>query len=530
MYSAVGNHPWLAWLYPILILVCTSRFAVFASFFMAALVINDVVASKFLFPQVLLTLQVVLILTWAAKGALLRASRLGRDAFVVRLHSVIRTILIAVAVALSLRILFRGEFFVPLAWAISLWIVIWALHPLRWAGWKATIGSTLLAMLGLTGAVFVLEMGSRVLQPVSIPVASLTTYHREALWTLGPNASGDMTYGVNALGEPVELAPFSVTISGKGLRDREIGRKQPGEFRVLLLGDSFTFGWGLEVEQTIGRQLEEMLMASNSTRRFTVINAGVEGYGPWQERIRLREIGFALEPDIVILQLYPGNDINNSLNKIGKRVRAFDPVWEHLIESRRHWSRWEVRTDDWLRKHSVFYNVLARTMHTPSPLMDVLSELRFYYRKTTRLPTTADRPFWLEVHLKEWYAELDEGRRIMETDTLGIRDDCVRRGIAFALYTVPDVNSVCDYSWEWNMRHVEDSSLYERAKDLRVTEVFCARERLTCIDLAGTMRAGGDPCELYYEADGHLTPKGATVTAQALFDYLKTSGQLTRQQ
>ena len=521
MYSAVGNHPLLAWLYPLLIVICTPRFAVFATLFMVSIIVGDLVGGTSPIPQVGLGLQAALIFRWAVKGTLLRAApRSRQDFFVVRLHDSVRAICLAVAIALTIGLLFRGSFVDPFLWAMSLWIVAWTLRPLRWPGWKVASGSALLAALGTAGGVFVLEIGSRMLQPLARPVASLNVYHSDALWTLGPNASGDMTYGVNALGEPVKLAPYSVTISGRGLRDREIGRKQPGEFRVLLLGDSFTFGWGLEIDQTIGRQLEGMLMASNSTRRFTVINAGVEGYGPWQERIRLHEIGFALEPDIVILQLYPGNDINNSLNKIGKRVRAFDPVWEYLVESRRHWSRWEVRVDDWLRKRSALYNVVGRVIEAPSPLTELLSELRFYHRKTPPLPTTADRPFWLEVHLKEWYAELDEGRRIMESDTLAIRNDCVERGIAFALYTVPDVNSVCDYSWEWNMRHVGDASIYERAKDLRVAEAFCAREGMNCIDLASAMRASGDPCELYYEADGHLTVAGAKVTAQALFDYL----------
>ena len=45
----------------------------------------------------------------------------------------------------------------------------------------------------------------------------------------------------------------------QGLRDRDYGPKLPDEYRVLLIGDSFTFGHGLETEETISRQLEDYL-------------------------------------------------------------------------------------------------------------------------------------------------------------------------------------------------------------------------------------------------------------------------------
>ncbi|MCC6154563.1 MAG: hypothetical protein IT367_12425 [Candidatus Hydrogenedentes bacterium] len=475
-----------------------------------------------------LALQAALMVHWARRKVLLRDTRgVAAGQRALRwLNSTMRLVLIAIAVVLAGSLAFERSGIEPFLWAICLMTAAGAIAPFQWRGWKQMTATVLLLLVGVIPAIAVLEIGCRILFPMAAPNVSMTSYDREALWTLGPGASGKMTFGSSALGAPFELSTYSVNISSQGLRDREFGPKEDGELRVLLLGDSFTFGWGLEIEQTVGRQLEAMLNASGSAKRFTVINAGVDGYGPWQERIRLREIGFALEPDIVVLQLFPGNDLNNSLNKVGKRVRAFDPVWEYLVESRRHWGLWEVRSDDWLRKRSAFYNQLGKALNTASPLMKLLDDLRFYRRKTPPLPKSADRPFWLEVHMKEWYPELNEGRQILESDTLAIRDDCENRGIAFALYAVPDVNSVCDYSWEWNMKKVEDASIYERAKDLKVVEEFCAREKLNCIDLASAMRASGDPCKLYYEADGHLTPKGAMVTARAIFDVLVSTSAL----
>jgi hypothetical protein len=50
--------------------------------------------------------------------------------------------------------------------------------------------------------------------------------------------------------------------------------KIPGRTRILFLGDSFTFGWGLELDYSFVKQLERML----GDERWEVINLGVPGY------------------------------------------------------------------------------------------------------------------------------------------------------------------------------------------------------------------------------------------------------------
>ena len=50
-----------------------------------------------------------------------------------------------------------------------------------------------------------------------------------------------------------------VRVNTHGLRGPEIRAKQPGEFRVLLIGDSLTFGHGVHEEETIGAFLRAEL-------------------------------------------------------------------------------------------------------------------------------------------------------------------------------------------------------------------------------------------------------------------------------
>ena len=111
------------------------------------------------------------------------------------------------------------------------------------------------------------------------------------------------------------LAPgFRATVGGvdyrinaHGLRGPEVATPKPdGARRVHLLGDSYAFGLGLAEADAIPAQLEHSLEASGEAR-VEVVNAGVPAYQTEQERLLLERVGFALEPDVVVL-LYFAND------------------------------------------------------------------------------------------------------------------------------------------------------------------------------------------------------------------------------
>lgn len=70
---------------------------------------------------------------------------------------------------------------------------------------------------------------------------------------------------------------------------------QPGEYRILVLGDSATYGVGVELPEAWPLQLQAALPGA------TVINHGVPGYTTFQAMGWLEREGLALEPDLVIL-------------------------------------------------------------------------------------------------------------------------------------------------------------------------------------------------------------------------------------
>lgn len=94
---------------------------------------------------------------------------------------------------------------------------------------------------------------------------------------------------------------FDVTIktNSLGLRDNEILPKETFDYRILMLGDSFTWGFGVEQEETFSQLLEKTFSAHG--RKIDVVNAGVVSYSPILEYAYLKNYGLQLKPDIVIL-------------------------------------------------------------------------------------------------------------------------------------------------------------------------------------------------------------------------------------
>ncbi len=93
------------------------------------------------------------------------------------------------------------------------------------------------------------------------------------------------------------------------LRDRDFAvPKPPGTYRVLVLGDSFTWGVGLDLEETIPKQLEAALGASSATS-VEVINAAVPGMNTVDELEMLKQRGMRYDPDMILL-VYLLNDID----------------------------------------------------------------------------------------------------------------------------------------------------------------------------------------------------------------------------
>jgi lysophospholipase L1-like esterase len=130
----------------------------------------------------------------------------------------------------------------------------------------------------------------------------------------------------------------TVRTNSRGLRHDPIEAKRADEFRILSLGESTTFGAGVENDQTYAARLQVHLNQRDPSKRFNVINAGVSGYTSFQSLVYLKRHGIALAPDMVLFY----HELNDYLPTTVTNVKQ-TVIGESLTDKQRyqakHW-RW----------------------------------------------------------------------------------------------------------------------------------------------------------------------------------------------
>lgn len=154
-----------------------------------------------------------------------------------------------------------------------------------------------------------------------------------------------------------------VRLNGMGLRGPEITLRKPeGVKRLLVLGDSFAFGVGVDESHLLTTHLRRLLEAS-SGERWEVVNMAVSGYSTDQELILFEELGARLAPDVVLL-VACDNDFEGNTEGFVYRW-YYKPYFERTADGkliRRNTpvprlSRTE-RARLWLARHSNVWNAV----------------------------------------------------------------------------------------------------------------------------------------------------------------------------
>jgi hypothetical protein len=99
------------------------------------------------------------------------------------------------------------------------------------------------------------------------------------------------------------LMGAEVAISSQGLRDRDFPLvPPPGRQRILMLGDSLAFGWGVPGERTYSKRLEALLRHAGHDAE--VINTGVGNYNTEMQVAYFFEHGHKFNPHYVVLNYF----------------------------------------------------------------------------------------------------------------------------------------------------------------------------------------------------------------------------------
>lgn len=275
--------------------------------------------------------------------------------------------------------------------------------------------------------------------------------------------------------------PHRIRINSMGLRGNEVNPDR--RWTILALGDSFTFGAGVNFEDTFVYGLEKRLR-SQFGPGVEVINAGYAGATIDHELVVFERQGLPLKPDVVILQFF-ANDVEELLQR-EQREKIYRQIDFPLKGYLRHTATYVLLLK--LKLHG-----LRRTIERgPAEAQETAQHLPFrdneYYA-----------PALSQKFRRGWELYFEHLEKLVK--------ETRRNGIRLVILIIPDEYQVA-------RPHLfpapqETIRAFGRLRGIPVVDPLLAFRRL--------MAAGEG---LYLPEDGHLAPQGHAVVADLLFDAL----------
>ena len=287
-----------------------------------------------------------------------------------------------------------------------------------------------------------------------------------------------------------------IAINSQGFRDdQDLAPKAAHERRILLLGDSLVLSVQVAFDRTFGELLERRLNGRGAATLYRVINAGVQGYGPIEEQLFFRTIVDRVQPDLVIVVVFVGNDAEEavtSLPKLSGEPRSGAAAAGESLTTR-------------LRR------LVRRSMVLQILRLRVLSA-------TDRLrPQLAPPEPPLQSYAASPAPRIAAGIAIARRSIDDIAAVAARAGAATMVALMPARFQVDDPDYS-RLKEAVAQAGGELRRD-GATERFdraLADSPIPHVDLLPALRRALPGPDLFYQESVHLTPRGHEVVADAL--------------
>lgn len=285
--------------------------------------------------------------------------------------------------------------------------------------------------------------------------------------------------------EPLQRDTFTTDkpslTNAQGFRDTEdwVVPKPVGQKRVMLLGDSLTFGNAVALEDLFATRLEAGLKVTDP--RVEVLNASAGGWSTETEIGFFETEGTAFEPDVLVVGFYPNDFV--SPPPPGRPREPWRPqlTAEARVEGRPPWLQWLPYSTIFTLKRSATVAYLRDRLAVINAGPDFIARV---------FANDVD----LDTHpvVQYTYAELARLKRL-----------CDARGIRMVLAFIPPVN------YFWVPRGSVSFPQHMR--------VFAEGAGMTFVDLSeGMWDAPASPALYMYPWDNHLSPAGHARVADQL--------------
>jgi hypothetical protein len=270
-----------------------------------------------------------------------------------------------------------------------------------------------------------------------------------------------------------------VTLNARGYRGRDLALpKRPERTRVVVLGDSIAFGYGVADEETFPHLLDAR------DNGIEVLNLGVEGYGPGQELLVLRHEGLRHEPDVVLLAVCLRNDFVDAVLPVAL-YDGVTPRPRFLLEDGR----------------LVLDDAAVRRARPAGPIRWLAEESHLFNRAAALVarPTAVEDPGW-RARKREALRDQEYALRLTLALVLEMKASCRDRGIGFLVATFPN-------GLGYGIRPEIARRFHEALREAGVA----------LVEMGARFRALGlAPAALALDSTGHLGPRGHRVASEML--------------
>jgi len=301
-------------------------------------------------------------------------------------------------------------------------------------------------------------------------------------------------------------------VNNVGLRGHDIQiKKSPGRYRILMLGDSFTMGKGVEDDQTFSVLLEESLnkgKAICNADTIAVLNAGVDSYAPILSFIQLSRDLDPLEPDMVVLNL----DVSDLIQETVYRKQAVygsdgviigvpGPEGKMLFNERiRAW----IENNLYITRLLLFYtNKLLE--YKDFTVRRMVTQANFEIAKHTLTEDTDRRE-------EQWQNLFDSIRKIKRY--------CDDKSMKFLLTIYPWGHQVNEKEWIPGRYNFIADNAKVSDNSVHTIQEFAADNNIQLLNLFPLFRSYSGKPALYFSYDPHFTPDGHKLMAIGLAQYL----------
>lgn len=367
----------------------------------------------------------------------------------------------------------------------------------EWLGKLALLGFGL--GIGLLGA----ELAVRIVRPQAVLIIPDAMYeHETGKIDLRPGFEGRITNRVEF--------DHGVALNSLGLRGPELDA-DADRLRILAIGDSFNFGLGVEREESFPALLADRITAAGTPA--VAVSAGVPGFGVGEAVARFERVVERVDPDLVLLSVFVGNDLQDDAN-VEMTVRR--GLVRHGVNTR------SAGLMEWLFYHSHLY-VLVKTAVPTGPYEKLRAALGMSESgRKRRLVRLA------QVYRREPTELVARGRAAMDEALGELTALAGARGVPVAAMIIPDLAQLDEAAWRRSLEQLDlDPADYDRLAPTRIIRALLDRHGIPTLDLTDDMAAAEAAGErAYFPLDRHWTPRGHALAAARLYAFLRTRGLL----